>query len=855
MTTKLINNYLNTYKTPIANRNQPTYGHNINTQTEELDTRAYIKPLTGKGKLVKNNIFDIPGVMVKDTIYDIKALKHAINGSANDHELGKINDMGMKLGGLAIAAYLFTRKQTPLTKAMEFIGLASFFASMAIWPKIAIQLPTKLIHGVNSQQKYIDSFGRKKPFDLDPQFLPWDAFEDDEIQKKGDRLGIPKDIPNRRDLIQEKYKKIGIQNNTLWMMTAGFATPIMSALICNKAEKPIDKYLTKLRTKQAHKLMNNFPESVEKAKSNKIKNNINRIIELNKEQIIDNQLFHEIVDAYSEGMDLVTKKGLEADLRNLLFDNKYEVNRSTIENVYKNIETKFAKTEYEPLISELLPKQNEVIKNLKNKNLLDNAHDASGINKVRKEILLSIRSKVNEYNRANPGNSINWEEFITHLQNKVGTEDSVVTKALKSNPSSKLTPKIQGKLKKLANVMTEFDGINSVIRKFISLKVANGPSELAHKWNDIADNLIDIFEFTPKEIEKTRHDRELVNKLLREKIETIALLDEPKYKEFMDKLIKKVSEITKVMPDELHNDTLNKLNSSIDDNIIPKLRDKDLNMKNLIKKLVGVDYMKRENGSLIPSTEIRGSYKLIVKQFISERLLGTESSLLRLINGIDRYRAVATGMHVDQLYHDHPIEVKEELIEAMKKSILQDHSSDHATKGYMRRNPHPNPLKGDLVREESAGTSVKKVIYQFFGKTPPEKMVDIPSDAGFFQEKMKLIFNNANTETTENLLGAYGLKEKMQSWKNNSMSALADQLYFAKKNHTVYGGSSQSTSIFRFLITGIAPDEFMFNIFNQKYNTNKWFKMFGGMGAALLAVTVGAQFFFGKLKMPESTKG
>ncbi len=81
---------------------------------------------------------------VRDLAYDIKALKSGFSGQANDHQLGKINDIGMKIGGLALASYLFTKKATPLTKGMEFVGFASFFASMAIWPKIALQAPAKL---------------------------------------------------------------------------------------------------------------------------------------------------------------------------------------------------------------------------------------------------------------------------------------------------------------------------------------------------------------------------------------------------------------------------------------------------------------------------------------------------------------------------------------------------------------------------------------------------------------------------------------------------------------------------------------------------------------------------------------
>ena len=252
----LIQNYVATQKNP--------YNTSVKPQVEapkkpkpdfdierELNNRTFIKPLEGEGKLLNGNIFNAPAIMVKDAIYDFKAFKHAAKGKANDHELGKLNDVGLKLGGLAIAGYLFSKKQTPMTKGMEFVGLASFLASMAIWPKIAIQLPAYLIHGINVQKEYQDSFGRKKPFYQDPQFIPWDLYDDKQIQKIGDRMGVPKDIPNRRDAIQEKMKKIAIQNNTLWMMTAGFATPVMSALICNQTEPFLAKYLNNRENKKA----------------------------------------------------------------------------------------------------------------------------------------------------------------------------------------------------------------------------------------------------------------------------------------------------------------------------------------------------------------------------------------------------------------------------------------------------------------------------------------------------------------------------------------------------------------------------------------------------------------------------
>ena len=49
-----------------------------------------------------------------------------------------------------------TKKSTPKTKAMEFIGFGAFLASMALWPKIALEIPARIVHGFNFRKQYID---------------------------------------------------------------------------------------------------------------------------------------------------------------------------------------------------------------------------------------------------------------------------------------------------------------------------------------------------------------------------------------------------------------------------------------------------------------------------------------------------------------------------------------------------------------------------------------------------------------------------------------------------------------------------------------------------------------------------
>ena len=52
----------------------------------------------------------------------------------------------------------------------------------------------------------------------------------------------------------------------------------------------------------------------------------------------------------------------------------------------------------------------------------------------------------------------------------------------------------------------------------------------------------------------------------------------------------------------------------------------------------------------------------------------------------------------------------------------------------------------------------------------------------------------------------------------------------------------------------MSPDQMLSSAVKETYNTRKWLKIFGGFGAGLLAVTVLAQFFFGRMTPPKEVK-
>ena len=59
----------------------------------DQETDKLIKPLDGKGHLVNGSLVNMPKEFVRDTVYTTKALVDGIRGKANDHQLGKLNDL------------------------------------------------------------------------------------------------------------------------------------------------------------------------------------------------------------------------------------------------------------------------------------------------------------------------------------------------------------------------------------------------------------------------------------------------------------------------------------------------------------------------------------------------------------------------------------------------------------------------------------------------------------------------------------------------------------------------------------------------------------------------------------------
>lgn len=352
----LINNYLQGNQTQFSTlrtmrNDRPTVSApSVSSTADSFDreTDKLIKPLDGKGHLVDDSLINAPKEFARDTLYTTKALADGVRGKANDHQLGKLNDLGLKIGGVTIASYLMTRKSTPKTKLMEFVGFGAFLASMKLWPKVALEIPARLIHGFNYRKQYIDDQGRKKEVGLDPNYMPFDLYRGEKKSENldviGDRLGIKKDLVNRQEATKEQMRKISVQNNTLWMLTAGVATPVMTALACNEAEKVITPIAEKISNKKVNNSIDGvanyldgriagadasqFEEKTLGINPNK-ETQTEKIVKSLKGKTLNSENINQLADTLADGFDADMKDAAKQDIKNIIGDKKYVANQES----------------------------------------------------------------------------------------------------------------------------------------------------------------------------------------------------------------------------------------------------------------------------------------------------------------------------------------------------------------------------------------------------------------------------------------------------------------------------------------------------------------------------------------------
>ena len=816
----------------------------------ELANRTFIRPLPPKGHIVKSNLLSAPMNFMQEVRTDFKALKSAWSGDANDHQLGKLNDLGMKLGGLAIASYLFTLKKAPVTKAMEFVGLGSFFASMSLWPKIALDIPARLIHGFSPFMRYEDSQGRKKGFFQDNQYIPFDMLKEKDIDRIGNRLHVPKDLPNRREAIEERMRQIALQNNTMWMLTAGFATPIMSSLICNRLEPYVEDIHNKRLNKKIESLLTGLSEQSKKFVSPEIEKGVNDVLTLHNNEPITDAVLEDIAKALTIELNPNVRNGVKKDLEKMFIGEevKYRIQPDEIKNIYNTINTLLKDAVGNKILKEnlelIIPTEVQLNTLFAQNGYFDKPLNDIEIGNILSDINAQLYENIKNATGVVVDDNLKRKMSRALRNTSENSGKMTLTGVLKANSAAVLDANAQKIIRDAAQVMTKFCAENAALNVYSFNKLAQAPNTIKAKyWNDTIDALVDILKISPKEIEETRYDRKLVGELFNKKIWNLALSKDGSYEKFVQEFAHKVSENEKtVNSDNLTNKFMKKVDNTFES---ASNAFKEKGFIHTAQRLVGVN-----------SSEA-GSLKGMTKTFVKDNLSNLQNTMSAILNKANVFRTIANDPEFKFISGDDkvmPREIREELTALAEYLTTEGRISDYSVKFDFIRNPHPN--MEDISPLDFENGEIKYKYYN--AKNLQKDGTIIKSDESFFRNIMKTLFNTELNKDTENALSKYsGVKNMLNSYRSNMYNIVGNMENFMYPTHITgelkyYGDGrldpasyTSSTPKFRSNTVGAPIDETLANTMKRMYNTRKWLKMFGGFGAGLLGFTVISQFFFG----------
>lgn len=848
--------------------NTPMFGKNETPKTEEIEiistrkakpvfdinkelaNQTFIRPLPPKGHIVRDGILDAPKSYFQDVKTDLVALSSAAKGDANDHQLGKLNDLGLKVGGLAIASYLFSVKKAPVTKWMEFVGLGSFLGSMALWPKLALELPCRMLHGFNPFMQYEDSRGCKKPFFQDNQYIPFDILTDKDINRIGNKLNVPENLFNRRDAVQEKMRQIALQNNTMWMLTAGFATPVMSALICNTVEPYVDNVQNFFLNNRLDKLLSNFNDMVTKYKTDDIIKKMDTVIATYDGQPITEEVIAKLVNVISSSTDPNVQIGITKDLKEMFQNGQYRISEIMVKPLQKHIsETlKYAadKRVLPQNLKEIIPTEEQIIDKLATEHYFTRNLDELDLDQLRRD-LTDVIAK-NFQKAEHDGSSIDTftkDTILNALTDFENPHFKEVDNVLKSSPAVILDTQAKTTLRNIAKITTRFVAENRVLSEYSYKRLAQAPNTSKAKfWNDTVDFVIKTLNITPEEIKNTRYDRTLVGKLFNEKVWKFATLNNEEYEKFVEKLVNKIAQINKdLKPDELTGRYLEQLKKSLEgasDSF------NQAGFKHTAKKL----FDKNSNGA--------GTLYGVSKAFVEDNLSNVKNTFAAILNKANVYRTIFKDPEMNFIDGSSiPKEVKEEIMAMVEYLTTEGRIADYSVKLEFLRNLTPDNTLGKIDIVEGKG-----VKYAFYNAEKIEREgTFIPNDENFFRRVMKTLFDAPVNSETAQVLSKYPFVDKMfKDYRKNMYNEVGNYNNFMYPDKIIAtpcaDGSCYTKKTPKFMsnATGTALDEMLTNTCRQKYNTTKWLKMFGGFGAGLLAFTVLTQFFFGRGRKPHDNK-
>ena len=828
---------------------------NIEPQKTYRDSKTPIKtgelvhPLPAEGHLVHDRLLSIPKFWLKDIAYDIRCVKNGLNGTAKDHETGRLNDVGLKLGGIGIATYLASRTTNPKMRVMEYMGLGTFLASMSLYPMVAINIPSRLVQGFDIGKEYIDDQGRKKSVFQDGNYIPYDLyrgeFADEDLEVIGDKMGIPRGIKNRDELTKEQMRKIAIQNNTLWMLSAGFATPVMTALICCGLEQVLSPAMEHVRNKiynaKISNLLNQTKDMtlmVDEINPNKLSQKVEKLLTAFKDKEISKEGLESLVNTIADEVDDNLRLGIKEDLEKIF---KSEKNGFVLSDNFtddiQNIIKKSSNGRNHATFKNVFDLSKEEIATA-----LANTH--ADTNYITQDQLYNFKSELKKLFSAKieaMGGNKEW------LYSQMGDVIENISKSIQKTPSMFVSEKGLKDITNLAKVLGDFKAKDRALDKCHSFKVEDTPETvLARSYKKFENAIFDVLDIKYRDLKLIKESDSLAKEIIEKKIQALVS-NEEKYSKAIEKLAKVMADNQIMLHGESateshlkdlisaiennYNNTAKRINNIGEDRFsrtINKLIKEDINdeLKNTIQSREEMfDIIDGIKKPFIPdeslpygkravqiakenSNGVGSSKELKIARLIA-RIQGVENSQRRLLHTLDIYkRQIPSG------------EYEKHINEFIKDAMLGANSRDNTLKLHTDNNPR---FYIDIMNRTY--NSIEESTKQAMQKAGDNSKGDVFKRFERYLKRFKDIIGNNDIDFN-----------KPAHRVEDAAKYRADDL----------------TRMQKFNLVAQNPIDFFRKASKMRFENQKWLRTASGIGGTVLAATVLMQFAFGKIKNPQN---
>lgn len=880
-----------------------------------IQTEDKVHPLPPQGHLIHDNIGNSVKYFFKDIGYDMKSLKNGFNGTANDHQLGRHNDVGISLAGILIATYLASQTANPRARVMEYVGLGAFLTAMSIYPKIAINTPAKLLHGYDIDKEFIDDQGRKKSVMQDSNYVPYDMYlgevPDEDMALIGDKMGIPRNIKNRNDVTREQMRKIATQSNTLWMLTAG-VTPAFAALLCCGIENYIAGPLLEKAGIQKYsaavsKALNktkDMPLDVDSIKSNKLSSDVEKLLTSFKGEELPKEEFEKLVNLVTENMYENTREGVREDLAKILGTSagggseSVVITNETISEMINSAKDSISKANKESLEKVLVPTKEEIETIIKRYVPVDadfgkgTTTKLENVAEIKAELKNLINSKMQNASEVP-------QEFLNSQRNNILEN---ISKSLKAQKSSFVSDESIKQIVDFAKIMGEFKDNQKFLTecKNFNFEYIN-ETILARSYAKFEKTLLNELEIKFSDLKKMRESEQFTKEILDKKFTEIAN-DDARYKKTLEKLGKVISD----MEVKLHG----KDESS--SRVLDLITAIENNYNNTAKRLDGIGTFKTTINRLVK--EDVKTLKPSIDKMLFENVAGsTEKELsgrekvFDFIDGIAKNKYPKNFEWYKSMESEAENNAKNELREAYVKYSSNGLGSSknleigrileryQGAKNSFNRIIHTfdvykRALSPEAFAESLAGKNkdvVNKVIE--FGKetllnassSEHNMKLNTVNNPTFYKDVMwsvwantpktpKEVYNSTKakgliTDSTKEALGKYNnigdgnVLDRFQYYISRFRNIVSNSdIDFTKPRHILDSNirsqytQAERTRMAFFSLIGQTPVDMAKNAAKARYSAQKWVRMIAGITGGVFGIALISQFFFGKLSNPHN---